>query len=141
MSVHRRAALFGGAVVLAATLVPATIASAATGVSVASTASLVSAGSVFRVNVTSKCSPGTAGGVSIEAHQNVGGGFVANGWGYARGKLTCDNKNRVVRLTVTPAGERGFKKGNVFVIADVSSCNNETGNCELASVERTIKIQ
>ena len=57
------------------------------------------------------------------------------------GKLTCDNKNRVVRLTVTPAGERGFKKGNVFVIADVSSCNNETGNCELASVERTIKIQ
>jgi hypothetical protein len=141
MSVHRRAALFGGAVVLAATLVPATIASAATGVSVAPTATLVSAGSVFRVDVTYKCTPGTAGGVSIEAHQNVGGGFVANGWGYARSKLTCDNKNRVVRLTVAPAGERGFKKGNVFVIADVSSCNNETGNCELASVERTIKIQ
>ena len=130
MSVHRRAALFGGAVVLAATLVPATIASAATGVSVATPATLGSAGYVI-----------TAGGVSIEAHQHVGGGFVANGWGYARSKLTCDNKNRVVRLTVTPAGERGFKKGNVFVIADVSSCNNETGSCELASVERTIKIQ
>jgi hypothetical protein len=141
MSVHRRAALFGGAVVLAATLVPATIASAATGVGIASTASLVSAGSVFKVNVTYTCNPGTTGGVSVEAHQNAGGGFVANGYGYARGKLTCDNKSHVVRVTVTPSGERGFRKGDAYLMADVSSCNEQTGSCDLASDERTIKIQ
>jgi hypothetical protein len=93
---------------------------------------------VFRINVTYQCEPGTSGQVFVEARQNVGGGFVASGFGGIRSTLTCDNRDHVERVTVMPFGERGFKKGGAFVVATVESCGPES--CTPVSTERTITI-
>ena len=165
MSVHRSAAALGGAVLLAALAIPGSAAApgaapvAAPGiagaaapaaavpslsrprVTIASTASLVTAGSVFRVDVGYTCTAKSSTSINLEGHQNLGDGFVANGYGFSRVVPTCDGKRHTMRVTVVPMGERGFTAGPAFVIADVSSCTTDGRTCLAVSVERSLSVR
>jgi hypothetical protein len=153
MSAHRVAAAFGGAALVAALTIPGSQAApaaesvstvptaATTTVGIAAVASYISSGSAFRIDVTISCATNNQGSVSLQAHQNVGNGFVANGWGYSRGPLTCDGKEHTVTLTVAPMGERGFRRGPAYVLADVSACVPNSETCNPVSAERTVTVR
>jgi hypothetical protein len=164
MSVHRSAAAVGGAVLLAALTVsgsgaaPALQAEAAPAaevaqpavalpsitkpdVTMASTASLVTAGSAFHLDIGYTCTAQSSTTVNLEAHQNVGEGFVAGGYGFSRVPPTCDGRKHTTRLTVVPMGERGFSRGRALVIADVSSCTPDGRTCLGVSLERSLTIR
>jgi hypothetical protein len=153
MSVHRLAAVLGGAAVLAALSVPgsaaapaveaARVAPAAAPVAttIGPVGTLVSAGSVVRIDVTFSCPTKSTGSVTVEGHQNVGGGFVANGFGYSRQGLTCDGKKHTLRLTVSPTGERGFRRGPAYVLADLAACPANAEVCNPVSAERTVSVR
>ena len=159
MSVHR-AAVVGGAVLLAALTVsgssaapveslvlpPAAVSAAAPAlaapvVSIASTATLVPAGSAFHVDIGYTCSLQSQTNIYLEAHQDVGHGFVANGYGSGRGAPTCDGRSHTMRVTVVPNGERGFTSRPAFVLADVTSCTADGRTCSGASAERSLTIR
>jgi len=153
MSVHRSAAALGGAVLLAALAIPGSAASPAAEVaavvpaaatvttSVGSVGSYISAGSVFQIDLTFSCPAKSMGSVSVEAHQNLGHGFVANGFGYSRRQLTCDGKKHTLKLTVSPTGERGFRRGLAYVLADVTACSPNVEICNPVSAERTVTVR
>jgi hypothetical protein len=153
MSVHRRAAVLAGAAVLAALTIPgsaaapvggavAAVPAAATGtVSIGGAGSYISAGSVFQIDLAFSCATKEVGSVSVEVHQNVGNGFVANGFGYSRRPLTCDGKGHTVTVTVSPMGERGFRRGAAYVLADLSACVPNAETCTSVSAERTVKVR
>ena len=110
-------------------------------VTLVSTASLVVAGSAFHVDIGYTCTARTSTTVNLEGHQNVGNGFVANGYGFSRVAPTCDGKGHTMRVTVVPTGERGFTTGPVFVIADVSSCTADGKTCSGVSIERSLTVR
>ena len=168
VSLHRSTAAVGGAVLLAALTVsgtaaapslhpdaaPAARAAAPAAspaialpsitkprVTLASTASLVVAGSAFHVDIGYTCTARTSTTVNLEGHQNVGNGFVANGYGFSRVAPTCDGKGHTMRVTVVPTGERGFTTGPAFVIADVSSCTADGKTCSGVSIERSLTVR
>ncbi|SES39030.1 hypothetical protein SAMN05216199_3237 [Pedococcus cremeus] len=163
ISAHRSAAGVGGAVLLAALTVsgsaaaPALHADAAKTavaaapaalpsitkprVTIASTASLVSAGSVFHLDIGYTCTAKSSTSINLEGHQNLNDGFVANGYGFSRVAPVCDGKTHAMRVTVVPMGERGFTTGPAFVIADVSSCTADGKTCLGGSLERTLTVR
>jgi hypothetical protein len=79
--------------------------------------------------------------VTVEAHQNVGGGFVANGFGYSRQPVACDGRKHTVRLTVSPTGDRGFRRGLAYVLADLAACPANAQVCNPISAERTLSVR
>ena len=164
VSAHRSAAAVGGAVLLAAltvsgsAAVPALHADAAKTavvaaapaalpsitkprVTIASTASLVSAGSVFHVDIGYTCTAKSSTSINLEGHQSLNDGFVANGYGFSRVAPVCDGKKHAMRVTVVPMGEHGFTTGPAFVIADVSSCTTDGKTCLGGSVERSLTVR
>jgi hypothetical protein len=162
ISLHRSAAVVGGAVLLAALTVPGSAATPALrpeaappgaaapavapsitrpNVTLASTASLVTAGSAFHLDVGYTCTARTSTTFNVEGHQNVGDGFVANGYGFSRVPPTCDGRRHTTRVTVVPMGERGFTTGPALVIADVSSCTPDGKTCLSVSMERSLTVR
>lgn len=160
MSIRRFAAALGGAALLAALVTPGSAASqgadvaaqpgaapvaaavpAATAPEVAAVGTYIASGSVFRLDVSYVCPTKNTGSVSIEAHQNVGGGFVANGYGYSRTSITCNGTKQTVRITVAPQSERGFRRGPAYVIADLGTCAPNSEVCGPLSAERTVAIR
>ncbi len=151
MSVHRLAAVLGGSAVLAALTISGSAAAPVPGAVGAAPASVttaigpfgtyIAAGSVFRIDMTYSCPTKSNGSVTVEAHQNVGGGFVANGFGYSRQALTCNGKKHTVRLTVSPTGERGFRPGPAYVLADLAACPANAEVCNPVSAERTLSVR
>ena len=163
VSAHRSAAAVGGAVLLAALTVsgsaaaPALHADAAKTavaaapaalpsitkprVTIASTASLVSAGSVFHVDIGYTCTAKSSTSINLEGHQSLNDGFVANGYGFSRVAPVCDGKKHSVRITVVPSGERGFMRGPAYAITDFFSCPPKSQACEPTTLERTIAVR
>jgi hypothetical protein len=153
MALHRSAGVLAGAVVLAALVMPGSAAAptvqavaavptaAAPAASIGPVASWNAVGAVFRIALTYTCPKGSTGSANLEAHQNVGGGFVANGFGYSRTPLTCDGRKHTVMLTVSPTGERGMTRGAAYVIADVTACTARATACSPTSVERTVTVR
>lgn len=154
MSRRRSAAVLGGAVLLAALAVPGSVAAptpeavtavptaAAPAASIGPVGTWIAVGSVFRIDLTYTCPKAWTGSANLEAHQNVGGGFVANGFGYSRTPLTCDGRKHTARLTVSPTGERGLRRGAAYVIADVTACPAANATtCNPVSVERTVMVR
>jgi hypothetical protein len=153
MSVHRVAAALGGAALVAALTIPgsraapageaasAAPAAATSALSIGAVGSYISAGSLFRIDLAFSCATKEVGSVSLEAHQNVGHGFVANGFGYSRRPLTCDGKQHTVTITVSPMGERGFRRGPAYVLADLSACVPNAQTCTSLSAERTVAVR
>ena len=105
MSAHRVAAAFGGAALVAALTIPgstaapageavsAVPAAAAATLGIGAVGSYISAGAVFQIDLAFSCATKEVGSVSVEVHQNVGHGFVANGFGYSRRPLTSPLTN------------------------------------------------
>lgn len=157
MSLHRSAAAVGGALLLAGLTVSGTAAGpaqhpgaapAAAAASpsvaapgVAATGRYIDAGAVFQIDVSYACPSKSTGSLSVEAHQNLGDGFVANGWGYARANPTCNGKKHTVRIPVVPTGERGFTRGAAYTITEFISCPPKTQVCDPVPTERTIAIR
>jgi hypothetical protein len=153
MSAHRVAAAFGGAALVAALTIPgsraaptgeavsAVPAAATATVSIGAVGTYISAGSVFQIDLAFSCATKEVGSVSVEVHQNVGHGFVANGFGYSRRPLTCDGKEHTVTVTVSPMGERGFRRGAAYVLADLSACVPNAQTCTSLSGERTVTVR
>ena len=154
MSLHRSAAAVGGAVLLAALTVSGTAAApglhaatapvaAAPAVApgVPSTGRYIESGAAFQLDVSYTCPTKSTGQLSTEVHQNLGDGFVANGFGYARQSLTCNGKKHTVRYTVVPNGEHGFVRGSVYAITDFFSCPPKSQACEPTTLERTIAVR
>lgn len=126
------------AAVPAAAVVPA---AASTTTTIGPFGTYISAGSAFRIDVTYSCPTKSTGSVTVEAHQNVGGGFVANGFGYSRQALSCNGKKHILRLTVSPTGERGFRPGPAYVLADLAACPTNAEVCNPVSAERTLNVR
>lgn len=155
ISLHRSAAAAGGAVLLAALTVsgsvaapalhPATAPGAAPPVAavpgVPATGRYIEAGAVFQLDLSYTCPSKWTGQLSTEAHQNLGDGFVANGFGYARKGLNCNGKKHTVRITVVPGGEHGFVRGSAYTITDFFSCAPKSEACEPTTLERTIAVR
>jgi hypothetical protein len=141
----------GGAVLLAALTVsgsaavpaarPAAPVPQAAAPGVPATGRYIDSGAVFQIDVSYTCPSKSTGQLSLDVHQNLGDGFVANGFGYARRSLTCNSKKHSVRITVVPSGERGFMRGPAYAITDFFSCPPKSQACEPTTLERTIAVR
>lgn len=171
MSVRRSASVLAGAVLLAALAIPGSSASpvaaptkapvparaaavvpaagapaalpsaARPTMAIGAVGAYIASGAVFRIDVTYSCAAKSNGSVTAEAHQNLGDGFAANGFGYTRRPLTCDGKKHTVRLTMSPTGERGFTTGPAYVLADLAACPTNAEVCDPVSMERTLTVR
>jgi len=104
-------------------------------------ATLVANGAAIRVPIRYSCSPDTQfASLSVDVRQRVGGGRLAQGFGFTD-DLICDGSVHTVVVTVTATGENAFRRGPAFAEASLFLCNevectNLTASREITIVRR-----
>lgn len=128
--------LLTGTLVVASAL-PALAQPTAT-VSIRPQATLLARGAAVRVPVRYSCSPDTVFvDLSVQVSQRVGGGRLAQGFGFTS-SLLCDGQVHTVRVNVQGSGDNAFRRGVAFAQATLFACDEFA--CTQVSASREITI-
>jgi hypothetical protein len=104
------------------------------GVTVQSPASITAKGAGLVVPLSVTCT-GSFADLNVQVTERVGS-VVTQGSGYA--SVPCVGGIQQMKLTVTPAGGKAFKKGSAVVQAQIFGCNNQI--CGSDSATATVDV-